>query len=158
MVLVDSRPHGRRLVLPALGFVAVTGVTSYVEFLLPDGAVGTPVRWTVLGVGLLVVLRLSLLPWLRWLTTRYVVTERSVVVRRGVLARRSRELPLAAVCDLSSRRSLLQRLSRTGTLTLHTAGSEDVVLDDVPQVVQVQRVLAELLADDATMRSWTATG
>lgn len=139
-IVLDLHPHWKRLILPALLVPVVVGVASYGVFLLPDNAARTPLRWAIVAVGLLVLLRFSVWPWLRWLTTRYVLTTKRVVIRQGVFGRSGRDIPLTRVNDVSFHHTLFERLLRCGTLTIESAGENgQVVLPEVPTVELVQR-------------------
>jgi uncharacterized membrane protein YdbT with pleckstrin-like domain len=139
-VVLDLHPHWKRLLLPALIVPVVVGVASYAVFLLPAGSYRAPVRWVILGLAVLVLLRFSVGPWLRWQTTRYVLTTKRVVIRQGVFGRSGRDIPLTRVNDVSFRHSLVERMLRCGTLTIESAGEHgQVVLPEVPTVELVQR-------------------
>jgi uncharacterized membrane protein YdbT with pleckstrin-like domain len=139
-VLLDLHPHWKRLVLPALLVPAVVGVASYAVFLVPTGSLQAAGRWSAVGVAAAILLRWSLWPWLSWHATHYVVTDRRLIMRTGVLGRRRRDLPLSRVNDVSVHRSLGERLLRSGTLTIESAGEHGrLVLDDVPGVELVHR-------------------
>ena len=139
-IVLDLHPHWKRLILPALLVPLVAGLASYVIFLLPDNSARTPLRWAIVVVGLLILLRFSLWPWLRWLTTRYVLTTKRVVIRQGVFGRSGRDVPLTRVNDVSFHHSLFERVLRCGTLTIESAGEHgQVVLPEVPTVELVQR-------------------
>ena len=89
--------------------------------------------------------RLTLVPFLRWLGTSYVVTTRRVAVRSGVLSRSGRDVPLSRINDLTFSHSLLERLLGCGTLVVESAGERGaVVLTAVPGVEQVQRTVHDL--------------
>ena len=140
-VVLDLHPHWKALLLPALLVPVVVGVASYLVFLVPDGwSVRTPLRWAVVVLAILVLARWSVWPFLRWVTTRYVLTNRRVVIRSGVLARTGRDIPLTRVNDVSFRHSLIDRMLGCGTLTIESAGEHgQVILPEVPTVELVQR-------------------
>jgi uncharacterized membrane protein YdbT with pleckstrin-like domain len=142
-VVLELHPHWKRLAVPMLCVPLVVGVATYLLFLLPDGARRVPLRWAVIGVAAVVVLRASVWPWLRWQSTLYVVTTRRLIVRTGVLSRSGRDIPLSRVNDVSFRRSLADRVLGAGTLTVESGGElGQLVLVDVPGVEQVQRTVA----------------
>ncbi len=144
-VVLDLHPHWRALLLPALAVPIVIGVTVFLGT-LADGSAATPVRLSLLGVAVVVLLVVSVRPWLRWLTTHYVVTTRRVAVREGALARSGRDIPLSRVNDVTFDHSLVERLFRSGTLTIESAGERgQVVLRDVPAVEEVQRTVYRLV-------------
>jgi uncharacterized membrane protein YdbT with pleckstrin-like domain len=148
-VVLDLRPHWRRVAIPAVLVPVVVGVASYLWFVVPHGGARRPLRIAILVVALVVLLWWSLRPWLRWLTTRYVLTTRRVVMRTGVLSRNGRDIPLSRVNDVSFQHTVAERLFRSGTLTIESAGERgQVVLADVPRVESVQRRLYQLVEDE----------
>jgi len=151
-VVLDLHPHWKRLVLPAVLVPVVAGLATYLVFVLPSGSFQTAGRLAIVAVALAVLLRFSVWPWLRWLTTRYVLTTRRVVIREGVFGRSGRDVPLTRVNDVSFHHSLVDRMLGCGTLTIESAGEHgQVELPEVPRVEQVQRevyrCVEELTAD-----------
>jgi uncharacterized membrane protein YdbT with pleckstrin-like domain len=147
-IVLDLHPHWKRLVLPALLVPVVVGLASYAVFLLPDGATQTPLRIVVIAVAALVLIRWSVWPWLRWLTTRYVLTTHRVIVREGVFGRSGRDIPLTRVNDVSFHHSVVERMLGCGTLTIESAGEQgQVVLPEVPGVERVQREVYRCVED-----------
>lgn len=139
-VVLDLHPHWKRLAVPAALVPITAGVATYVVFVLPSGSFQTAGRLAIIAVALAVLLRFSVWPWLRWLTTRYVLTTDRVVIRQGVFGRSGRDIPLTRVNDVSFRHSLLERMLGCGTLTIESAGEHgQVVLPEVPRVEHVQR-------------------
>src|SRR5437763_16435247 len=117
-VVLDLHPHWKRLLLPALVLPAVVGLASYLVFLVPDDVARGAVRWLVVAVALVVVLRWSLWPYLQWLTTRYVLTTRRVVIRTGVFGRSGRAIPLTRLNDVTFHPALLRPLCRCSSLPI----------------------------------------
>jgi uncharacterized membrane protein YdbT with pleckstrin-like domain len=145
------RPHGRVLVLPAAVLVAAMGAGGFAAARVPEGDQQLLLRGLVALAVLVVVLRASALPFLRWVTTTLTVTDRRVRTRQGILRSRVRDVWLWRVEDVVVERSLLQRLTRSGTLVLETTGERRLVLRDVPGVHSVADelgVLLEELGDD----------
>jgi uncharacterized membrane protein YdbT with pleckstrin-like domain len=148
-VVLDLRPHWRRIAMPVVLVPIVVGLASYLWFVVPHGSTRKPLRIAVLVVAVLVLLWWSLRPWLRWMTTRYVMTDRRVVVRTGVLSRNGRDVPLSRVNDVSFQHTVIERLFGSGTLVVESAGERgQVVLGDVPHVESVQRTLYQLVEDE----------
>jgi uncharacterized membrane protein YdbT with pleckstrin-like domain len=139
-VVLDLHPHWKRLVGPAALVPLVAGLATYVVFVLPSGSAQTAGRLAIVVVAAVVLVRFSVWPWLRWLTTRYVLTTHRVVIREGVFGRSGRDIPLTRVNDVSFHHSLLERMLGCGTLTIESAGEHgQVELPEVPRVEQVQR-------------------
>jgi uncharacterized membrane protein YdbT with pleckstrin-like domain len=156
-VVLDLHPHWKRLIVPALLVPIVAGVASYLAFLVPDGSVRAPLRWGIVALSLLVLTRWSVWPFLKWVTTRYVLTNRRVVIRNGVFARSGRDIPLTRVNDVSFRHSLVDRMLGCGTLTIESAGEHgQVILPEVPTVELVQRQVLRR-AEEESLRVARAT-
>lgn len=153
-VVIRLRPHGRALLLPAAVLVLAMGVAGFAAARLPDGEAQGALRALVAAALLLLVVRLSGLPFLRWLATTVTVTDRRVRARSGVLRMRTRDVWLWRVEDVVVERSLLQRLTGSGTLLLETTGARALALRDVPGVLavadQIEALLEEL--DDAELQ------
>jgi uncharacterized membrane protein YdbT with pleckstrin-like domain len=148
-VVLDLHPHWKQLFLPLLLVPVVCGVASYVAFILPDDGARTALRWAIAVVALLLLLRFSLWPFLKWQTTRYVLTTRRVVIRQGVFGRSGRDIPLTRINDVSFRHTLFERMLRCGTLTIESAGEHgQVVLPEVPTVEKVQREVYRRVEDE----------
>ena len=141
-VVLDMHPHWKRLVLPVLSLVVVLALAGYLLAVVDDGRLQVLVA--VAAAVLLVAF--TVVPFLRWRTTLFVVTTRRVVVRTGVLARQGRDVPLSRINDITFSHSLFERILGCGTLVVESAGERgQVVLTEVPNVEQVQRTLYDLV-------------
>jgi uncharacterized membrane protein YdbT with pleckstrin-like domain len=149
-VIRNLRPHWRKVVGPIVLAPIVVGLASFgIASLSGKGTQGV-LRWVIVGAALIILLWWSVRPWLFWLTTRYVVTDRRVLMRHGVLSRTGRDVPLTRVNDVSFSRTVVERLFGSGTLTIESAGDRgQVSLSDVPHVESVQRDIYRLVEDEA---------
>jgi uncharacterized membrane protein YdbT with pleckstrin-like domain len=145
----NLRPHWRRLVVPVIVLLVVVGLASY---LITLSAVNDHkiLMWITIGVAAVILLWWSLRPFLLWLTTRYVVTDRRVLMRNGVLSRTGRDVPMTRINDVSFNRTILERMLGSGTLIIESAGERgQVSLTDVPHVERVQRDIYRLVEAEA---------
>jgi uncharacterized membrane protein YdbT with pleckstrin-like domain len=138
-VVLETHPHWKTLVVPFLELLVVLAVAG---FLLAQD--WWP-RWITVVIGLVFALVLFGVPFLRWRTTLFVITNRRVVTRAGILTRTGRDVPLNRINDVTFTENLLERVLRCGTLLVESAGERgQVVLTDVPHVAEVQHQLYEL--------------
>lgn len=145
-LVIHQHPHWKQLLVPACLVPLVVGVCTFGILAMPPGHLQAPGRGAIAGIGLVLLVAFSLLPWLRWRTTHFLVTDQRVIVRSGVLSRTGRDIPLSRVNDVTFTHHLVERVLRCGTLTIESGGERgQLVLTDVPQVELVQRVLAELV-------------
>jgi uncharacterized membrane protein YdbT with pleckstrin-like domain len=158
-VVRHLHPHGLTLARPVLVLLLVVGATSFGAALVPAGPSQGTVRAVVAGLALVVLVAAVLRPVLRWRTTHYVVTTHRVLLREGVLARRGRDIALSRIADVSYRQTLGQRLVRSGTLTIESAGDGGAtVLERVPDSDGVQQLLVQLMEEDADRRGAPSSG
>jgi membrane protein YdbS with pleckstrin-like domain len=151
-VVIHTRTHAKALILPALALILIGGAVGAGTALMPAEA--RPVgSLAVVAVGLVLVLWWVVVPYLRWLTTTYTVTNRRLITRRGVIIRRGHDIPLARISDVAYEFGPIDRLLGCGTLIISDASTHGQVrLHDIPRVEETQRTLNQLLQDshDAT--------
>ncbi len=81
--------------------------------------------------------------YIRWASTSLIVTTSRLIRRTGVLSRSGREIPLAALTDISYHQRLLQRIIGAGDLLLESAGRQgQEVFPDLPGPARIQQVIA----------------
>jgi uncharacterized membrane protein YdbT with pleckstrin-like domain len=144
-VVIHTRTHAKVLILPAVALVILSLATGFGAAVMPDTA--RPVSQLVVAVvGLVLAIWLVVLPFLRWWTTTYTVTNRRLIMRSGILTRVGKDMPLMRINDVSYQRSLLDRMLGCGTLYIQTAAEGGTIkLDDVPNVERLHVEMTELL-------------
>jgi len=153
-VVMAMRPHWKEMVLPVLVLLVVSPLATFLAAIVPEGGARIWLRLAVAVVAVLLVLRFTLWPFLKWVTTAYVVTDRRLITRVGVVARLGRDMPLSRVNDVTFEHSgLLERMLGCGTLVVESAGERgQLVLRDVPRVEEVQRDVYRLAEADEDRR------
>jgi membrane protein YdbS with pleckstrin-like domain len=144
-VVIHTRTHAKALILPALALILIGGAVGVGTALMPAEA--RPIgSLAVVVVGLVLVLWLVVVPYLRWWTTTYTVTNRRLMTRSGILNKTGTDLPLNRINEVAIERSLLDRILGCGTLMISTAAEDGtVVLADVPDAEHVHPEISELL-------------
>jgi uncharacterized membrane protein YdbT with pleckstrin-like domain len=144
-VVIHTRTHAKALFWPSVGLVAVGAAVGVGSALIPSHY--RP--WGQLAIallGLVLAIWWAVLPFLRWRTTTYTITNRRLITRSGILHRIGKDMPLIRINDVSYDRSLLDRMLGCGTLNIQTAAEGGtIVLDDVPDVERVHLAMSELL-------------
>ena len=144
-VVLHRHPHWKQLVGPVLALLVITALASF------GGAVVSRTDWdprtrqivlAVIGaVWLLLVVWLTLRPFLAWRSTHFVITDRRIMYRHGLLTRSGIDIPLARINSVEFRRGMIDRMVRSGTLVIESAAQDPLEFDDVPQVEQVHSLL-----------------
>ncbi len=148
--VMSVRTHWKSLVAPVVLLFAVTAFGSFCAALVPDGPYRYGARVAIAIAGGLVVLRLSVWPFLQWLTTTYTLTDRRLVNRSGVLRRTGRDIPLRRISDVVYERTLSDRLFGCGTLVVSTANDAgETLIDDIPHVGEFHLAMTSLLLGEA---------
>ena len=153
-VVMAMRPHWKEMVWPAIVLLLISPAASYVAAIVPDWSTQGWIRLAILVVAVLIVLRWSVWPFLKWLTTSYVVTDRRIITRVGVIARLGRDMPISRINDVTFEHSgILERVLGCGTLIVESAGERgQLVPRDVPHVEEVQRDVYRLAEADEERR------
>ncbi len=145
--ILHLRTHGKALLAPVL-VLLVTAVLVGVALAAAPPEWQPWVTWMLLGLAGVVVIGWVLLPYLRWLTTTYTLTNRRIITRRGIINKTGHDLPLGRINNVAYERSLLDRILGCGTLQLTTAAEAPVSLHDIPDVERVHVLMTELLFGD----------
>jgi len=152
----ELKPHWRALFVPIVVLVIIVFLGTWLYFITTNSIL----RYAILGVGVIIVAWWAALPFLRWLTTQFVFTNRRVIVRRGLLTKQGRDMPLSKVNNVSFSVPFMGRILNYGRLVIQSAGDDsDLDIDDVPSVEKIQRdVYALYEQDDARRRGATNPG
>lgn len=146
-VITITRPQPRKLVGPAVAFIAAPAAAAFASAwtvrgeatrLMPVAtAEWTP--WIVLACVLAAAwiwLGYCLPRMLRWQGTRYILTSRRIVARYGMVRRRDEQVNLASIRTVTVRQSVLQRILRSGNISLETGYQGVVSIQDVPEAAR----------------------
>ena len=145
-VVLQLHPHWKALVLPVVWFVLAVAAVVTLAVLTGWGMISMLI---VAGLALVVVVLVTVWPWIKWRTTHYVFTNERVIMRSGVFSRSGRDIPLGRINDVSFSHSLFERMLGCGTLTIESAGERgQVLLTNLPRVEKTQSVLYELVDED----------
>jgi uncharacterized membrane protein YdbT with pleckstrin-like domain len=144
-VIIHTRTHAKAMLLPVLALLVIGAAVGAAIAMVPPAY--SPIGpLAIAGIGLVLFLWMVLVPWLRWWTTTYTVTNRRLITRRGILNKTGTDLPLNRIHEVSSERSLLDRMLGCGTLHVATAAEDGtVVLRDVPDAQHVHTEISQLL-------------
>ena len=153
-VVRDLHPHWLTVFGPTLVGLILLGAAIFVAWVTPDDTTGNWIQWIVVAVTVLIAVPLVVVPYLRWRTTRYVVTSHRVMVRRGILSKAGKDITLSKITDVSFEQTLLDRMIRAGTLSIESAGdSPDESLRNIPHSDNVQQLINHLIDEDANKRA-----
>ena len=154
-LVLDLRPHWIALVGPGLVLllVIVAEIVLFTSFDPPSA-----VAWVALLAGAVLLIAYPIRAVLAWVTSHFVVTTDRVIHRSGWLAKRSMEMPLERINDVTFTQSVLERLVGAGSLRIQS-GSEygQNHFRDIRKPEDVQKLIYEMSeANEARMRGGAA--
>lgn len=155
-VIVMTRPQPRMLFVPAVVFVLMPALAAFASAWIIRGGLSGLVpavsgEWTFWLVAACVltavwVLAGYCLPRLmRWQATRYFLTSQRILARYGVLRRRDQQVFLASVRNVTVSQTMLQRMLRSGNISLDAGHQFRAELRDVPEVATFHRFLLDAI-------------
>jgi uncharacterized membrane protein YdbT with pleckstrin-like domain len=145
-VVLSVRTHVKALLVPAAVLVLTCAVAGFLYAVAPARDSGRYLRIAILVVDALVILLWTVLPFIRWLTSTYTVTNRRLILQTGILRRSGRAIPLPRINDVSFEKNLTDRVLGCGTLIVHDASEQGgMTLHDVPRVEEVHRTITDLV-------------
>jgi uncharacterized membrane protein YdbT with pleckstrin-like domain len=141
-LVLDLRPHWIALVAP----VTITVLILVAEILLfslfdpPEALAWVAVIW-----GIVLFVAFPLRAFLSWVTSHFVVTTDRVVHRAGWLAKRSMDMPLERINDVTFSQSVIERALGAGTLRIQSGGEYGQnYFRDIRNPEDVQKMIYEL--------------
>lgn len=158
-VIVVTRPQPRTLTVPALLFILAPALAAYASAWIVKGGPArlVPViapqarEWTPWLIGACIALAAWVLLGyclpraLSWHATTYTLTSQRLIARNGMLRRRDQQVYLAAVRNVAIHQSLLQRVLRSGNISLDTGHPNSAVLPDVPEVATFRTFILDAI-------------
>jgi len=147
-VVIHKHPHWKMLILPVLIFLVVVSGAAYLAALVHKQ------NWHLIGwiaiavVGVVILVWQTVIPFLRWRTTHFIVTTDRVMAREGVLNRTGLDIPLSRINSVKFVHRLMDRIWGAGTLIIESASDEPLEFDDIPQVEYVHSLLYREVNDN----------
>jgi uncharacterized membrane protein YdbT with pleckstrin-like domain len=78
-----------------------------------------------------------------WFTSNLVLTNRRVIFRKGLLSKKGYEIPVDRVQDVGFRQSAIQRMVGSGDLLVESGGDSTTALRNVPDAVEMKRLISD---------------
>lgn len=146
-IVVETRTHLKAMLVPFLIALAIMLVGGFFVGQVGSAGDGLP---RLIGLAVLAVLLLfgAVIPFLRWLTTTYTLTNRRLIEQTGILTRSGRIIPLARINDVAYEKGIIDRILRCGTLVIHDASQQEGLrLHDIPHIEDFHRQVTRLVLD-----------
>ncbi|WP_045730923.1 PH domain-containing protein [Pseudarthrobacter chlorophenolicus] len=157
-VIVTTRPQPRKLAGPAAAFILAPAVAAFASAWIVRGEARRLVpaldaRWTPWLVAACALaaawvwLGYCLPRLMRWHATRYTLTSRRMVARSGTFRRREQQVNLLSVRNLTVHVGVLQRLLRSGNISLETGHEGVTTFRDVPEAAKFRDFILDAIGE-----------
>ena len=144
-IVATTRTHIKVLFIPFVILLVVAGVGGFAINAIGGSGSGVP-RWIVVAAMLVLILWGSVLPFLKWLTWTYTLTNKRIVEQKGLLTRTGRVIPLSRINDVAFEKNLNDRILGCGTLIIHDASEQSgLELNDIPHIEAFHRTVTNLV-------------
>jgi len=143
--LVKARTHYKVLFLPALLQIVFIALHIFVIATVPAVGDHSFNRWFHLTLHALIIcfeLIYSIVPFLRWLSDTFEVTENRVRTDSGIVNRNHQEIQISRISQVDVERGLLDRIFGSGSIILYDASNTlGMTFKDVPRVKSVKDMI-----------------
>lgn len=122
-LILDLKQHWIAIV-PAFLWTVVLAGAWVAAYSVAGDRVSNPenVQIAAAVVALLAWAFLALVPFLRWHSTRFVLTSDRLITRSGILAKHSKEIPLERINNVAFNQTVMERIIGSGDLLIESAG------------------------------------
>ena len=108
-------------------------------------------------IGVIALVLVTVVPYLRWRTTHYVLTTHRLMTRVGILSHSGRDIPLNRINNAMYEQSFFERMVNSGTLVVESAGEDgQQVFRNIPNADETQQLINRLVEGDQDRRSRNA--
>lgn len=144
-VIASVRTHAKVLWIPfVLGLAAMLAAGFAVGAAGGSGD-GLP-RLMILVIAAVALLIVTVIPFLRWITWNYTLTDKRLIEQRGILTRTGRVIPLSRINDVAFEKGIVDRMLGCGTLVIHDAShQEGLRLHDIPKIEGFHRAISQFV-------------
>jgi uncharacterized membrane protein YdbT with pleckstrin-like domain len=156
-VVKHMHPHWITLVRPVLLLILIVALASFLAAIFPHGGLQTAGRIAIGAIAVIALILVTVVPYLHWRTTHYVLTTHRLMTRVGVLSHSGRDIPLNRVNNALYQQSFFERIVNSGTLVVESAGEDgQQVFSDIPNADETQQLINRLVEGDHDRRTRNA--
>ena len=147
-VIVSKRPHWKVLILPTILFVVIIAGGFFLARSLSNWQYSTQANLVIGAVALVALIVLVLVPFVRWRTEHFVITNHHVFFRTGLLSRREHQIPLGQIANMETEVTFWGRLMGYGSLIVESSADQPLKFRNVASLSKVQSQLNQLIRDE----------
>ena len=104
--------------------------------------------YAIVAVAVVALIILVLVPFVRWRTEHFVITNHHVFFRTGLLSRREHQIPLGQIANMETEVTFWGRLMGYGSLIVESSADQPLKFRNVASLSKVQAQLNQLIRDE----------
>jgi len=147
-IYVRKRPHWKVLILPFIFFVLIIGGCAALLAFLNGREWPGWVTWAIVAVAVIALIVLVLVPFIRWRTEHFVISDHHIFFRTGLLSRREHQIPLGQIANIETEVTFWGRLMGFGSLIVESSADQPLKFRNVANLSKVQSMLNQLIRDE----------
>jgi membrane protein YdbS with pleckstrin-like domain len=149
-VVVNKRPHWKVLVLPTILFIVIIGAGSALAAWVNsrDMSNASLIYWIIIIAAVIALVILVVVPFVRWRTEHFVITNHHVFFRTGLLSRREHQIPLGQIANMETEVTFWGRLMGYGSLIVESSADQPLKFRNVASLSKIQATLNQLIRDE----------
>ncbi|RIJ76856.1 PH domain-containing protein [Nakamurella silvestris] len=148
-VVLRKHPHWKVLVLPALFFILIIAGAFFLASWITNRVTWDGVAYLIIAVvAVILLVFLSIAPFLRWQSEHFVISTHHVFFRTGIVKRREHQIPLGRIQNLETNVTFWGRILGYGDLVVESAADQPLPFYNVASLPKVQSTLNQLIDDD----------
>jgi uncharacterized membrane protein YdbT with pleckstrin-like domain len=156
-VVKHLHPHWITLVRPVLLLIVIVALGSFLAAIFPGGSLQTPGRIAIGVIGVIALVLVTVVPYMRWRSTHYVLTTHRLMTRLGILNHTGRDVPLNRINNAMYEQSFWERIINSGTVVVESAGEDgQQMFKNIPDADQTQQLINRLVEGDHERRTRNA--
>lgn len=147
-VMLHKHPTMKVLAFPILWFILIIGGGFALAAILRNDS-NHQLWWIIIAaVGVILLFLLCVVPFVKWRSEHFVITNVHVFFRTGFFQRREHQIPLGRIQNLETNVSFWGRIFGYGDLTVESAADQPLAFYNVAAITKVQSLLNQLIDDD----------
>ncbi|HEY5877669.1 MAG TPA: PH domain-containing protein [Nakamurella sp.] len=149
-IYLRKRPHWKVLILPIIFFMLIVGGGAAVIAFANSRGWDWPswVQWAIVAVAVIALIVLVLIPFIRWRTEHFVISNHHIFFRTGLLSRREHQIPLGQIANMETEVTFWGRLMGYGSLIVESSADQPLKFRNVANLPKVQAQLNQLIRDE----------
>jgi len=149
-IYVRKRPHWKVLILPTIFFILIIGGCAALITIVNGRGWNWPswAYWVIVAIAAIALIILVIVPFIRWRTEHFVISNHHIFFRTGLLSRREHQIPLGQIANIETDVTFWGRLMGYGSLIVESSADQPLKFRNVASLSKIQAMLNQLIRSE----------